>query len=346
MQRSIRSNAITLAIGLTCLAVLPGAWTIAKTPASDLSIQFGNGETQRLYEARFEENFPLAIHIRHAWSALKIGLLSEPAAGAIMGKSGTLFTVEEFQAPEASINFARELSVTRSAIEALGAKLLPVIIPDKSRMLSHELPRRRSAEFERRYESLLEELGAQKLPVIDLRSALAEPGSFMVTDTHWSPQGAYRSALAISDYAIEHVASHTQFELARGPIRQFEGDLIAFADTGPWRPIVGPVSETIQTFNIEQKASENDDSLGLFDDVTIPVALVGTSFSAREDFHFADFLKVALHADLTSYALEGLGPFEPMQRFLEDKSVSENPPQIVIWEIPERYINTWSHTND
>ena len=106
--------------------------------------------------------------------------------------------------------------------------------------------------------------------------------------------------------------------------------MVAFADTGQWRAFTGPVIETIQPYHIAQKRSGSGDGPGLFDEVIIPIALVGTSFSAREEFSFPKLLKAELQADLTSYALEGLGPFEPMQRFLQDTSVFQNPPQIVI----------------
>ncbi|MEO1747779.1 MAG: hypothetical protein AAFR27_04030 [Pseudomonadota bacterium] len=346
MQNPVRANAILLAAGLICVAGLPGAWTMATTPARDLTLQFGDGATQRLYENRFEDNFPFGASIRHAWAALKLGLMGEPADGAILGKNGTFFTAEEFQAPDADINFATELANTKMAVEALGATLVPVIVPDKARMLASELKRPRSEQFQSRYDDLLQLIASRGLHAIDLRPALSASGSFMVTDTHWSPQGAQSTAAVVAEHTHDLIDTHIAFETTQGDTRAFDGDLIAFVDTGPWRPMVGPSTETITTYDFVSAHDQGGSGLGLFDEMVIPVALVGTSFSAREDFYFPDFLKVAFQADLTSYALEGLGPFEPMQRFLKDKSVSENPPQIVIWEIPERYINTWSHTNE
>ncbi|MEO1702320.1 MAG: hypothetical protein AAFR71_09740 [Pseudomonadota bacterium] len=346
MQNSVRTNALLLTVGLTCVAGLPGAWTMATTPARDLTLQFGDGATQRLYESRFEENFPFSADVRHAWAAIKMGLFGEPAAGAILGKEGILFTEEEFKAPDVEYPFPSYIAGVHASTSKMGAHLLPVIIPDKARMMAKALPRPRSSQFERRYDALLDMLASQGLPAIDLRPALASSDSFMLTDTHWSPQGAQRVAALIAKHTRDIVGQDRPLETVKGEIRAFEGDLMAFVDTGPWRPLVGPNAETITTYDFIPVTGQAGSDLDLFGEVVIPAALVGTSFSARTDFYFSDFLKAEMQADLVSYALEGLGPFEPMQRFLQDRSVSENPPQIVIWEIPERYINTWSLTND
>jgi len=37
-------------------------------------------------------------------------------------------------------------------------------------------------------------------------------------------------------------------------------------------------------------------------------------------------------------AEEGRGPFRPMQNYLDGDTISDVPPKIVIWEIPERYV--------
>ena len=106
-----------------------------------------------------------------------------------------------------------------------------------------------------------------------------------------------------------------------------------------WRRWVGPDSETIETFETRRSDAR---SLGLFEEVDTPVVLVGTSFSARDDFHFLGFLKSELRADVLSYAKEGQGPFVPMDVVLQSTALAEARPQFVIWEIPERYLDTWS----
>jgi alginate O-acetyltransferase complex protein AlgJ len=68
------------------------------------------------------------------------------------------------------------------------------------------------------------------------------------------------------------------------------------------------------------------------------VALVGTSYSQDERWGFADALKVALGADVLNVAARGEGPFAPMRAYLEGETVVDVPPELVVWEIPERYL--------
>jgi alginate O-acetyltransferase complex protein AlgJ len=78
--------------------------------------------------------------------------------------------------------------------------------------------------------------------------------------------------------------------------------------------------------------------LGLFDEVTIPVTLVGTSYSAGRPWNFDGALKEVLGADVLNVAAEGQGPLVPMQRYLDSPRFADAPPALVIWEIPERYV--------
>ena len=42
-------------------------------------------------------------------------------------------------------------------------------------------------------------------------------------------------------------------------------------------------------------------------------------------------------ADLINYAKEGKGPFRPMLELLRDEGFRD-PPQLLVWEFPERYL--------
>ena len=75
------------------------------------------------------------------------------------------------------------------------------------------------------------------------------------------------------------------------------------------------------------------------------VAVVGTSYSADSRWSFTEALKISLQADVLSVAAAGEGPFAPMAEYLESDTLSELPPQLVIWEIPERYVTSrWDLT--
>lgn len=326
---------------MAALTVLPGLWAIAHAPASGLGTDVMNGVDQRLYEARFEESFPKRAAMTEAWSAFKYGALGELAEGGVAGRGGVLFTAEEFKTPSPHPNFAKALIAARDQISSAGGELIPVIVPDKARMMPEALRRGRSAHFEQRYDTLLQIITSLDLRTVDVRTALARPGSFMRTDTHWSPSGAQAAASGIAALLSGDVDGAVAFETARTGAQDFHGDLLAFANTGRFRPLAGPAPEQIETFETENSAPGG---LGLFDEIDTPAVLVGTSFSARDDFHFLGFLKSALRADVVSFAMEGHGPFLPMQRFLEGSALGDASPKFVIWEIPERYLDTWSQT--
>jgi alginate O-acetyltransferase complex protein AlgJ len=83
-------------------------------------------------------------------------------------------------------------------------------------------------------------------------------------------------------------------------------------------------------------ATESDE--GLFDTLEIPVALVGTSYSATGVWNFDGALRDALEGDVLKVAEQGHGPFVPMEKYLSSPSIDDPRPQVVIWEIPERYL--------
>ena len=79
--------------------------------------------------------------------------------------------------------------------------------------------------------------------------------------------------------------------------------------------------------------------MDLFADIPLPsVALLGTSYSANPNWNFEGSLKLALNKDLINFATEGEGPFIPMIDFLERHLKTLPSLELVIWEIPERYL--------
>ena len=347
MTRIPKNKAYVTLFTLGAAAAVPGLLAVSAAPISGLGINFADGTTQRHYESRFDAAFPMRDEAQALWAAFRYGALGEPSAGAVLGADGWFFTAEEFQAPEDAEDLSHALLSARAQIEAVGAELVPVFVPDKARMVPNVLPRSRSKKFRNRYDQLIELTRALGFRTVDLRPALRnEPGgppSYMRTDTHWSPEGAMRAAIAIAEALSGELHGTTGFDVRHQGRRAFTGDLIAFADTGRWRDRVGPAPEWINEYETYSPDEvPRNTAAALFAEVTIPVALVGTSYSAREEFHFVDFLKHELRSDIVSHARVGRGPFHPMREFLAG-SLTEANPRIVLWEIPERYIKTWSN---
>lgn len=327
---SISSDAVlTGALGAACAGIC--AATLWHTPLPGPG-RLPDGSYQRGYEARFRANLPARSWLAEGWAAARLELFGEAAEGAIIGQDGWLFTSEEFTAPVSPPDFRQELRSVRDALAGQGVFLLPLVIPDKARIESARLPRRRSAAFAMRYDAALAVLRSEGLPALDLRPPL-RAGGFLRTDTHWTPEAAAlaarRAAEALQDLPLDRPGFTT---VKTGEI-PFEGDLLAFAGSpvlrSPGRPEAGHIA-TYET---------SGGGLGLLGDAPPALLLAGTSFSARPDFHFDGFLRSATGADVVNYAEEGQGPFVPMHNVLRLLAAGKiAPPKAVIWEIPERYL--------
>ncbi|MGH8464554.1 MAG: alginate O-acetyltransferase AlgX-related protein, partial [Pseudomonas sp.] len=89
-----------------------------------------------------------------------------------------------------------------------------------------------------------------------------------------------------------------------------------------------------------------DSGDALFADTEIPVALVGTSYSANPHWNFLGALQQALRSDVVNYAEDGHGPLLPMLKYLQSDAFKASAPQVLIWEFPERYLPMKSDLSD
>lgn len=304
-----------------------------------------SGAWQAGYEDAFEAANPLETVAINALGALRYALFQQGSEGVLVGREGWLFTAEEF---ETSPNFTAQTESSADyvadvvdTLKALGIEVLPVLIPDKSEMYPQHLRHKRPQQVTERRAHFQSALRARGISALDATLALmtvAKTGdAFMRTDTHWSPQGSRNVADAVARYVASSgllTAGTTQVTTTKTGILPFDGDLIGFVPTGALRPAIGPPPETLMHYETTVESS-----LGLFDAPDVPVVLVGTSFSTRSEFHFEGFLKQALQSDVINFAREGTGPFAPMERFLASDTVTNSPPQLVIWEIPLRYVS-------
>lgn len=338
MSRLRHLPTLGLMLIIATVTFIPAVWTLHSTPVAGISWSLGNGKAQRAYETRFEQSFPFGQEISEAWAALRLHVFGELADGAVLGQNGVLFTAEEFTVPSDQVNFSEQLRDAQTKLAAKGINLLPIIIPDKARMQATALGRARSDAYQTRYDNSLAAVRALGLRTVDLRQSLSGTGAFLTTDTHWSPTGSRNAATAIADELRGFQIDRTPFETTQTGWSDWDGDLTVFAATGRWRSRVGPTQDRIETFETMAPQSAEDDGAGLFGDTAIPVALVGTSFSAKPEFHFEGFLKSALQADVLNHALIGKGPFDPMRVYLDQLNSAPALPTLVIWEIPERYI--------
>lgn len=283
------------------------------------------------------------------WGALDLLVFRQGLPGVLVGRDGWLFTTEEFAPGEVAERFTTESPVAeiRSAatrLEADGVDLQVVLIPAKARVHEEALGRYRLPEAaEARYGVLKATLQEAGVDVVDGAAAMAGASGgeslFLRTDTHWTPAGARAVAARVAERiearhaGSEWLGAHS-YDLEADGETQVEGDLLAFVPLGPLAGAVGPEPDRVTMVHAVQTGGEDGGILG---DVHLPVTLVGTSYSADPRWGFADALRAGLGSDVLVAADEGAGPFDPMWAYLEGEAYRTSRPDVVVWEIPERY---------
>ena len=301
------------------------------------------------YQAEFDAASPLLAPARTVWGAIDAGLFGQGRPGVLVGANGWLFSREEYATvPDAAAAIAvwsDRIALVRDELAQLGVRLVVAPVPSKASLAAEHAPAPLPAAAAQRYDALVDALEASGVIVSDLRPALARVNDpFLRTDTHWTPGGAAAAALSIAATVRERAPftslGETRFETTPTDPEERYGDLTAFLDLGPLLEHLGPPPDVIAVPHTTSLAPPATD---LFGSVEVPVALVGTSYSADPAWNTVGALREALGSDVIDAALTGLGPWEPMHRYLTGEALRSSPPEVVIWEIPERYVTLEGH---
>ena len=280
-------------------------------------------------------------------------LLSDTGARVRPGCEGWLFLNDEMRINRhARANADTKAAVVRDVQQRLakrGISLLVVVVADKSRIASARLcGLRRPAQLQSRAVTWVEGLNGAGVQAMDLAPVLQPlgPEAYLRTDTHWSEAGAVAAAEAIARQVRAMGISatpHKAFEVrAQAPALR-AGDLVRLAGL-EWLPVNWqPAAQKVAASLILEKAdavhSDADSLDDLFGDTNLPnVALIGTSFSRNSNF--AGFLQQALGAPIGDFSKDG-GEFSGgANGYFNNPAFTQTPPQLVIWEIPERDLQT------
>lgn len=337
--------------GITLLLVLAVGFISASVNPSLLNSTAGNlvaGEWSSTYQTAFNETLPLLPPARAFWNALDLVLFGQAPAG-VLSSSGWLFTDEEYSlaADPAAVLQARlqELSAVKTELDHHGVQLLVAVVPAKAAVLTEYAPPLPPAAVSR-YAQALAGLNQAGIPAVDLRPALASEAAWLRTDTHWSPAGADAAAQLISAAARglqPGLGNSVRYESTSLPPERFEGDLYRLLALGPFSGLVGPQPDTITPLLVQQAAGNGS---GLLADRPPELVLVGTSYSAASEWNLADRLRLLLAADVLDLATSGRGHLAPMREYLESGALAASPPRLVVWEVPERYLNSSEFLTD
>jgi alginate O-acetyltransferase complex protein AlgJ len=338
--------------------------------------RFIQGEWRGDLESEFEAALPVRDDWRSNWFWLQYGVFGQGLPGVVIGSDGWLFTDEEWEPLPTQPEFmVQTLKRARDHLRSLGMELLVVPLPAKNRIYQEFSGSSLDGDFAHRYSKFLQLLEDLEIPSVNLEQVFLETRQsnpsqgnqiqtssqlFLRTDTHWTPLGAQVAAQQVARVVDSHglVQSNQSWVFQSQVVEQqsYLGDLFGFLPSGNHRSVESnsDLPRTISLFqNLMKKLRPLPEAdliptyettmvsgpvIGLFDTPEIPVVLVGTSYSAGEAWNFPGFLQEAMGLDLVSFAQEGLGPWQPMIQALENPSLTELGVQLVIWEIPIRFV--------
>lgn len=278
------------------------------------------------------------------FGAISWTLFREGRKGVLAGSDDWLFSTEEFESdaksPERIARAVDFVSGVRDRLAARGTQLVVVTVPAKAMIYPERLGRYTlPTEPAARHGTLLAALKAKGIDVVDpapdMMDAKNAEQLYLRTDTHWTPAGARVVAKAVADHLEGREPGEAKaFSAKTLPSESYGGDLTRYVRLGPLASTLGPQPDRLAPF---EAVAEGEGSL--LGEETIPVVLVGTSYSANAKWSFEPALKIALERDVVNAAAEGQGPFKPMSAYLRSDGFKTAPPKLVIWEIPDRYVD-------
>ncbi|MDH0648114.1 alginate O-acetyltransferase [Pseudomonas sp. GD03858] len=307
-----------------------------------------DGKLAKAAETHYDEQFPIKRLGTNLWAALDFKLFNEGRPGVVLGRDQWLFSDEEFK-PSAGAEQQMQDNLAlvrgiRDTLQRQGVQLVLAIVPAKARLYAEYIGKQTPASL---HDQLFNQFHAQMRQanvfapdlLAPLEQAKARGQVFLRTDTHWTPMGAEVVAQAVGE-AVQRqqlLSGEPQaFITEAGATAPYKGDLTNFLPLDPLFSNLLPSPDNLQQRTTHPVQGEGDDAL--FADSQIPVALVGTSYSANSHWNFLGALQQALRSDVANYAEDGHGPLLPMLKYLQSDAFKNAPPQVVVWEFPERYL--------
>ncbi|WP_136474632.1 alginate O-acetyltransferase [Pseudomonas sp. DG56-2] len=349
MTRSLRK---LYAVLFLVLLLGLGVWSLGGLSSFQRTAQMSvlDGKLAKAAETHYDAQFPLKRIGTNLWAALDFKLFNEGRPGVVLGRDNWLFSDEEFKPVANSDQFEQEnlalIRGVRDTLQQHGVQLVLAIVPAKARLYSEYIGEQTPASL---HTDLYNEFHAQARQagvfapdlLAALQSAKSRGQVFLRTDTHWTPMGAEVVAQHLAEAVSRQNLLNGEPQHYVTEQRQsapYKGDLTNFLPLDPLFSNLLPPPDTLQARNTRpaEGASASDDAL--FADNEIPVALVGTSYSANPNWNFLGALQQALRSDVVNYAEDGHGPLLPMLKYLQGGAFKDSAPQVLIWEFPERYL--------
>ncbi|MFH6565491.1 alginate O-acetyltransferase AlgX-related protein [Pseudomonas kulmbachensis] len=265
------------------------------------------------------------------------------------GCPGWLFISDELRinrhAESNAHNKAQAVIDLKKKLGQRGIELLVVVVPDKSRIAAAQrCSLYRPAVLDNRVREWTAVLQAAGVSALDLTDSLKPLGAeaYLRTDTHWSEIGSNAGAKALAQQIQQRGFKATPeqtFDITQAPFAVRPGDLVRLAGLDWLPPKLQPSGESVAASTAHETAGATINADDLFGDSGLPnVALIGTSYSRNSNF--VGFLQKALNAPVGNFSKDG-GEFSGAAKtYFESPAFMQTPPKFLIWEIPERDLET------
>lgn len=279
------------------------------------------------------------------------GLETDDDLPVLEGKDGVFFRINadlrmNHPFSDQTVDQMAELS---RALAENGTTLIFVPIPTKSVTMPDHLPPEAALYgFDLDiatavHRDILDRLDATGVITVDARAAMMETSDgalpFFKADFHWSAAGARETAHAIAETikALPEYADMEKTEFETVPME------VGVAFSGMRRELQQHCRNTLpEAATITYRTTQvptldlGDGGLDLFgeEEMTVPVALLGTSFSDSPINNFPGFLAQFSELEVVNYALTGGNQFGAMTSYLTSTEFQETRPRFLIWENP------------
>ncbi len=317
---------------------------------------FLTGKTTKAIENNLDKNRPDRNNLIAFANALRYKLEGGVGNEVRLGKNSWLFLAEEFTYhPDGQKHLlarANLLSEISTRLKNHGTQLLVVLVPDKSKIYANQLLSGTQPSYALgRYQEFGNALQQNNVAWVDVQTALkkTKQQTYYQSDTHWNEIGANIAAQATATKVKELGITLPEAIFVTkkiSPTIQRSGDLIGLMGLGNTANWLRPASDNeapVETKKQnEPNTSTNTNGLNagglLGTNNNIVTTLVGTSFSKRGNFY--GYLQEALHTEILDSSKDGAGFLKSAEEYFLDGAFKSSPPKLLIWEIPERFLQT------
>jgi alginate O-acetyltransferase complex protein AlgJ len=325
---------------------------------------FREGKTTQTFEKQIDKKMPNRADLITFANSVRYFVLGGAGEQVRVGKNDWLFLTEElrFEGPKANAHSTSKtnnpdqaltarielISKLSKQLNSIGIQLVVALVPDKARVYASQLKTSYPSFNDSRYGTALAAMRTNKINTVDLLTPMqrwdqTKGTLYYRTDTHWNQTGATLAAVEITNAitALNLNYKKTSFvTTVAATTQERSGDLIRLMGIESAPSWVKPKLdvEAPATTKEQDNTAAPQSAGGLFDDVAVPVVLVGTSYSLRANFQGK--LQELLSTAVLNTAKDGGGFLQAMTTYLNDDSFKSSKPQVIVWEIPERMLKS------